>query len=152
MNAEQAKQALGLEPTVSNDEALAELTKKRAQVAEKLATAPTEALKAKFQQMQQKLDEVEAALKAGSAATSRPPLSETKLADLPGMSPRGSQGDAGSAQQLHLKSGDTLAGRYEIKELIGQGGMGAVYRAHDKNRGQDIAIKVLHRQVVPLSR
>lgn len=136
MNSEQAKQALGLDATASSEEALAELNKKRIQVVEKLAAAPTEALKAKFEQSLTQLAEAEKALNPSPARSS---LSETKLADLPGAAPVGD----GSAQLLHLKPGDKLGGRYEIKELIGQGGMGAVYRTFDKNRQQDIAIKVL---------
>jgi serine/threonine protein kinase/Tol biopolymer transport system component len=35
-------------------------------------------------------------------------------------------------------------GAYEISALIGAGGMGAVYRAHDSRLGRDVAVKVLH--------
>jgi eukaryotic-like serine/threonine-protein kinase len=42
----------------------------------------------------------------------------------------------------------TRLGEYEIKSLLGAGGMGEVYRAHDSRLGRDIAIKVLPSFVV----
>src|ERR1700689_2002125 len=36
----------------------------------------------------------------------------------------------------------TLLGPYEIRAMIGAGGMGEVYRAHDPRMGRDVAIKV----------
>ncbi|MBC7811085.1 MAG: serine/threonine protein kinase, partial [Burkholderiales bacterium] len=42
----------------------------------------------------------------------------------------------------------TIAGRYEIAALIGQGGMGAVYRALDTKTGETVAIKSLKSEVV----
>src|SRR4249919_2994448 len=41
-----------------------------------------------------------------------------------------------------LPSGSRL-GPYDIQSLIGSGGMGEVYRAHDARLGRDVAIKVL---------
>ena len=37
----------------------------------------------------------------------------------------------------------TRIGRYQITRLIGRGGMGHLYLAHDPNTGRDVAIKVL---------
>ena len=42
---------------------------------------------------------------------------------------------------MALSAGDTL-GPYEILTPIGKGGMGEVYRAHDKRLSRDVAIKV----------
>jgi Tol biopolymer transport system component len=43
---------------------------------------------------------------------------------------------------MTLSPGSRL-GVYEVTALIGRGGMGAVYRAHDRRLGRDVAIKVL---------
>jgi HAMP domain-containing protein len=42
-----------------------------------------------------------------------------------------------------LRPGSTLGGRYEIKELLGAGGMGVVYRAFDRELQEPVAIKTL---------
>lgn len=72
-------------------------------------------------------------------------LSATKLADLPGAhSYQTALGTGGNMTQIaSLQPGHVLANRFEIKAQIGAGGMGAVYRAYDRNRGEDIAVKVM---------
>ena len=47
-----------------------------------------------------------------------------------------------SAGEAVVHPGDRL-GAYEIRALIGAGGMGEVYRARDTKLGRDVAIKVL---------
>ena len=42
--------------------------------------------------------------------------------------------------------GELIAGRYELEELVGTGGMSSVYRAHDRLLERDVALKVLHQQ------
>lgn len=40
--------------------------------------------------------------------------------------------------------GKTIGGRYQIEELLGQGGMSAVYKATDPNLRRVVAVKIIH--------
>ncbi|MBL6974375.1 MAG: serine/threonine protein kinase [Deltaproteobacteria bacterium] len=43
--------------------------------------------------------------------------------------------------------GKSIDGRFTIQSLIGVGGMGAVYRAHQHSMDRDVALKVLHKDL-----
>ena len=50
-----------------------------------------------------------------------------------------------------LRPGFILGNRYEIKRLLGSGGMGMVFQAHDRELDEPVALKVLRPEIVSMS-
>lgn len=46
-------------------------------------------------------------------------------------------------EQTRMQPGEVFAGRYSIVQLIGEGGMGVVYRANDKLTEKEVALKLI---------
>src|SRR5262245_50473416 len=45
---------------------------------------------------------------------------------------------------MRAETGQTIAGRFELGQVAGSGGMGTVYRATDRLDGRVVAVKILH--------
>jgi serine/threonine protein kinase len=71
----------------------------------------------------------------GKCATQLPPLKDIEVTETI------------EAPKEELTRGTTFAGRYEIIEELGKGGMGRVYRVEDKKLEQEVALKLIKPEI-----
>ncbi len=98
--------------------------------------ALSQAFKNLVEDLKEKAQLVEYMMQAAGGSATQPlaaaPTAIRQVADRP------SQGGVEA-----LRPGSVFAGRYEVKEVLGAGGMGVVYRAFDRELAEPVAIKTL---------
>lgn len=73
-----------------------------------------------------------------------PALADGRLTVLPGTYGTMPAGGAGGLERSDVAEiGSVLSGRYRLMELLGQGGMATIYRAHDAQLDRAVAVKVI---------
>lgn len=55
----------------------------------------------------------------------------------------GAQAHGAGHDSLKLRRGQIVAKRYVVKDMVGRGGMGCIYRVHDNTLNEEVALKTL---------
>ena len=85
----------------------------------------------------------ETSVQCAKCTTPLPLSGQTLATSGQGWSVPAADGVISTSALVQLSPGTSIGNRYEIVRLLGQGGMGAVYQAHDKELERQVAIKVI---------
>lgn len=88
-------------------------------------------------------DNPEASVQCVKCTTPLPLSDQTLATSAQGWSVPAADGVVSAAAPVQLSPGTTIGSRYEIVRLLGQGGMGAVYQAQDRELERQVAIKIV---------
>ncbi len=147
MTTKEAESVLGLATgTYSQADIEAAYSTLHSEVAQRIAAAPTSSLRTLYAGQSKALEEARNVLLL-AAAGGAGDLSASQVRALPIEQPSYTgtgSGESGTLDSsIALSIGGVLAGRYEVRGLLGSGGMGAVYCVWDSTKSQEAAIKVL---------
>ena len=143
MDRDAALKVLGLGASATADELETARRRIAAEQDERIESAATDVLKAKYRAARDELEQAAAAIRMHGTDQSAPippePLNRQPTAR------RSSHGNLGTDHQapgdrLRLSAGRVLAGRFEIRRRIGMGPTGAVFAALDRERGEEAGI------------
>lgn len=88
-------------------------------------------------------DNPESSVQCAKCTTPLPLSDQTLATGGQGWSVPAADGVVSSTSLVQLTPGTSIGSRYEIVRLLGQGGMGAVYQAHDRELERQVAIKIV---------
>ncbi len=151
MTRDEAWKFLNLEEGSGPEVVASTFARRSAELSQRVGDAATPSLRAVYEQQAARLRQArELVTQDGRPGTAPSTLSLTQRRDLPVPTPLRSFADGGAVPDpqsigsaLGIATGQVLADRYEIRALLGSGGMGAVFAALDRVRQEDVALKVL---------